>query len=183
MSVTVKLDRNGDWMLMSVGIGACVGLLSGVILGRMLALPSESRLARERDEAVAKLEVQERALRACSQGVSSALPLMESLLGPGSARKAGPWRPFMLTAYCERGGSGLGRTKTWEVPQEGRTVAVDPAFVPLGSSVFIRGLGLFKAVDVGGGVRGPHLDVFMSSCADASRFEKRAAVARIVSAR
>jgi 3D (Asp-Asp-Asp) domain-containing protein len=39
-------------------------------------------------------------------------------------------------------------------------VAVDPAVIPLGSTVWIQGLGTFLAADTGSLVRGAHVDVF-----------------------
>ncbi len=42
----------------------------------------------------------------------------------------------------------------------GRTVAVDRSVIPLGTELWVEGLGRRRAEDVGGGVRGHHLDVF-----------------------
>ena len=46
-------------------------------------------------------------------------------------------------------------------------VAVDPSVIPLGSTVWVQGLGTFLATDTGSLVRGTHLDVFTLSYADA----------------
>jgi 3D (Asp-Asp-Asp) domain-containing protein len=46
-------------------------------------------------------------------------------------------------------------------------VAVDPTVIPLGSLVWIQGLGTFLAADTGSLVRGAHLDVFGHSYAEA----------------
>jgi 3D (Asp-Asp-Asp) domain-containing protein len=55
---------------------------------------------------------------------------------------------------CNRTASGL-----W--PYEG-VVAVDPRVIPLGSIVWIEGLGTFLAADTGSAVRGAHIDVYVT---------------------
>jgi N-acetylmuramoyl-L-alanine amidase len=57
---------------------------------------------------------------------------------------------------------GCGPTASGLLPEPG-TVAVDPTVIPLGSTVWIQGLGTFLAADTGSLVRGAHLDVFGSS--------------------
>jgi 3D (Asp-Asp-Asp) domain-containing protein len=39
-------------------------------------------------------------------------------------------------------------------------VAVDPQVIPLGSTVWIQGVGTFLAADTGSLVRGAHLDIY-----------------------
>jgi 3D (Asp-Asp-Asp) domain-containing protein len=83
-----------------------------------------------------------------------------------------------LTAYSasieegtERGITASGR------PARSGTVAVDPAFIPLGSQLRIAGLpGVYRAEDTGGGVHGAHVDVFLNSRLDAVQFGRRLGV-------
>ena len=42
----------------------------------------------------------------------------------------------------------------------GRTVAVDPELIPLGSEVLIEGVGVRRAEDTGGRIRGQHIDLY-----------------------
>ena len=66
----------------------------------------------------------------------------------------------------------------------GRTVAVDPTVIPLGSRIFIEGIGERIAEDVGGGVKGNHIDVYLPSVPEANRFGvKHRRVVSVVAAR
>ncbi|HWE60446.1 MAG TPA: 3D domain-containing protein [Chloroflexota bacterium] len=73
------------------------------------------------------------------------------------------WQWFTITGYVATGN----RTATGTWPQVGRTVAVDPSVIPLGSTVYIQGLGVFRAEDTGGAVIGRHIDVFVATVGDA----------------
>lgn len=68
-----------------------------------------------------------------------------------------------ITGYTATGS----RTASGTWPATGRTVAVDPNLIPMGSTVYIQGLGVFTAEDTGGAVIGPHIDVFVGSEAEA----------------
>jgi 3D (Asp-Asp-Asp) domain-containing protein len=71
-------------------------------------------------------------------------------------------RMFRITGYTATGNKTA--TGTW--PHWG-TVAVDKRIIPLGSTVYIQGLGIFHAEDTGGAVLGDHIDVFVNSAAEA----------------
>jgi 3D (Asp-Asp-Asp) domain-containing protein len=63
-----------------------------------------------------------------------------------------------------------GITKSGTKAKEGRTVAVDPSVIPLGSVLWIEGLGLRVAEDTGSAVRGAHIDVYMEDVQEARKF-------------
>lgn len=72
---------------------------------------------------------------------------------------------FKTTAYCpcRSCSEGYGRlTKTGTQATASRTVAVDPRVIPLGSHLLIDGVE-YIAEDVGGGVKGKHIDIFYNT--------------------
>jgi 3D (Asp-Asp-Asp) domain-containing protein len=88
---------------------------------------------------------------------------------------------FVITMYAvgcdvERGHA----TKAGTQPVVGFTVAADPSVLPLGSIIDIEGFGERMVHDVGGLVRGRHVDIFVSSCREARRWSRRERLVRIV---
>lgn len=84
-------------------------------------------------------------------------PIGRPVAWSGSAR---------ITMYTcvELGGCAPTASGVWPEPGQ---VAVDPRVIPLGSTVWVQGLGTFLATDTGSLVRGAHLDVFSLSYHDA----------------
>jgi len=80
---------------------------------------------------------------------------------------------FKLTAYCpcEKccGEWADGITYTGTVATAGRTVAVDPSVIPLGSTVRINGHD-YIAEDIGGAIKENRIDVFFDSHQAALQF-------------
>lgn len=72
---------------------------------------------------------------------------------------------FSTTAYCkcERccGIWSDSPTKSGTVPQEGRTIAVDPNVIPLGTQVLIDGQ-IYTAEDTGSAIKGNVIDIYFS---------------------
>lgn len=90
---------------------------------------------------------------------------------------------YTLTAYCacpkcvgnyspEITGHEA-HTATGTVPQQGRTIAVDPSVIPYGTVVHIEGLGDYVAEDCGGMIRGNHIDVYFDSHEEAVAFGRQ----------
>ncbi len=94
--------------------------------------------------------------------------------------RARPGQPVhvRLTAYCL-----TGRTRRGSPTRPG-IVAADTRIFPMARHVELyaagRFLGRFRVEDTGGGVRGPHIDIWTPDCADARRFGSRAGVASLV---
>lgn len=85
---------------------------------------------------------------------------------------------FMLTAYTagpestgkNRGEKGYGITASGKQVTESLTIAVDPNVIPLGSRVYIEGLGYRVAQDVGSAIKGKRIDVYMKDVQAARSF-------------
>lgn len=79
---------------------------------------------------------------------------------------------FTVTAYCTcRKCCGKwspevtgkeSRTKSGTCPKAGRTVAVDPEYIPLGTVLMINGQK-YVAEDTGSAVIGRHIDIYMDT--------------------
>jgi 3D (Asp-Asp-Asp) domain-containing protein len=81
---------------------------------------------------------------------------------------------FKLTAYSgPQLGQSLPITATGTAARAGRTVAVDPRVIPLGSRIYIEGIGERIAEDVGGAVKGHHIDVYLGTVPQARDFGVR----------
>jgi uncharacterized protein YabE (DUF348 family)/3D (Asp-Asp-Asp) domain-containing protein len=67
----------------------------------------------------------------------------------------------------------FGMTYTGTIVEEGRTVAVDPDVIPLGWWIYIEGIGLRKAEDIGSAIKGKKVDVYMESEDQANIFGRQ----------
>lgn len=80
---------------------------------------------------------------------------------------------FKLTAYCTCdeccGDWADGITFTGTVATPGRTIAVDPSVIPLGSVVQINGVN-YIAEDIGGAIKGNRIDMLFPSHQEALEF-------------
>lgn len=75
---------------------------------------------------------------------------------------------FLLTGYddcCQCQEEFVGTTALGVPPRENHTIAVDPNIIPLGTHLLINGIE-YVAEDVGGGVNGNHIDIFVRSHAE-----------------
>ena len=79
---------------------------------------------------------------------------------------------FTVRAYTHYPSPGvaLSKTATGTVPMSGRTVAVDPRVIPLGSKIHIEGVGERIAEDTGGKIKGKKLDLFLPSTRECREF-------------
>jgi len=86
---------------------------------------------------------------------------------------------FTATAYAQEGTTAAG-TQT----HEGWTVASDPAVLPLGTKIQVRGAGPYSGTymvrDSGRKVNGRQIDIYMKSEREAKEFGKKEVRIRIL---
>ena len=66
-----------------------------------------------------------------------------------------------------------GSTATGTKPVEGRTIAVDPDIIPLGSVVYIEGYGVRIAEDTGAYTKGDRMDLYVEDWDVAKEFGRK----------
>jgi len=82
---------------------------------------------------------------------------------------------FEATAYAPTGH----RTKSGTWPQVGRTIAVDPDVIPLGSKVTVNGRE-YVAEDSGRLIRGKRVDVFLGSRGECRDFGRQMVIVEVI---
>src|SRR6185437_9878268 len=86
--------------------------------------------------------------------VAPASPPAGSVSAASSSSPGAPLGTFEVTCYDLQGTTASGaRTST-------NTVAVDPSVIPLGTRIYIQGVGWRTAQDTGGAIKGHRLDIW-----------------------
>lgn len=79
---------------------------------------------------------------------------------------------FKVTAYCpckKCSGKWGKMTSTGVIAKAGRTIAVDPKYIPYGTKVTING-NTYVAEDCGGAIKGNRIDIYFDSHQEALAF-------------
>lgn len=102
-------------------------------------------------KAIQQLQEDIEAMKSEMDGIESKLPTFAGV--------------FSTTAYCKcEKCCGIwtdSPTKSGTIPQEGRTIAVDPDIIPLGTQVIIDDK-VYTAEDTGSAVKGNVIDIYFS---------------------
>ena len=75
---------------------------------------------------------------------------------------------FKYAYYCNEPyehicGCGLGITASGKPTEVGWTVAADTSVLPMGSIIYVEGIGFREVEDVGGAVKGNHIDILLDT--------------------
>lgn len=95
---------------------------------------------------------------------------LENYSAPSALAKGAILGKFRISFYCPCSicnGSSHNITASGTPLSVGTTVAVDPSVIPLGSRIYIDGIGWRTAQDTGGAIRGDEIDVLVSSHSEA----------------
>lgn len=93
-------------------------------------------------------------------------PVQQPVYTPGSSDGKQSLGSFRITHYCNCylccGSWAGGPTASGTIPTPGRTIAVDPSVIPLGTRVIINGQ-IYVAEDTGSAIKGNKIDVYVAS--------------------
>lgn len=144
---------------------------------RRLAKEEERRVAREKEEAirVAEEKKAKEQLKEKEQIVAKADTSTQSPTRGGTSRGRN-LGTFQSTAYCAcsicTGSGGVGKTASGTQVQAGRTIAVDPNVIPLGTRVSVDGK-IYVAEDTGSAIKGNIVDIYFNSHSEALSWGRR----------
>ena len=130
--------------------------------------------AKEAEALLAQQKAAEEAARQAQQNAAQDAQQGSSGSGSGGSNVSTDGKQslgrFKITHYCScfycTGSWGGSHTASGTVPTAGRTIAVDPSVIPLGSQVIING-HVYTAEDTGGAIKGNKIDIFVSDHATA----------------
>lgn len=140
---TIEAEIGSKFYLTPVALGTVTNVLT-----EEEVRDAEAALEKARAEAEAKRKAEEEARRKAEEAAKG------TYIGD-----------FLITFYTPDPGENGGYTTTYTEKslEENvwKVIAVDPSVIPLGSTVYIEGLGTFTAEDIGGAINGNHIDVLV----------------------
>ena len=138
------------------------------VLAKKLADEQKQKEAKAEAEAEAKAQAQAEAKAKVAAGAAkkeAKAATKAAMAIPHTDDKGTYLGEFVITAYCSCAiccGEGGGKyTASGTVPKVSQTVAVDTRIIPMGSTIYIEGVGTRIAEDRGGLIKGKKLDIYM----------------------
>ncbi|MGV2887162.1 3D domain-containing protein [Paenibacillus taichungensis] len=100
---------------------------------------------------------------------------------PSKTNKEQKWMYFEITAYTNgkestgkvKGDKDYGKTASGAYTKEGVTVSADPKVFPMGTKIYIEGVGERIVQDTGGAIKGNKLDLFIEDLDEALEFGRK----------
>ncbi|WP_339193926.1 3D domain-containing protein [Paenibacillus sp. FSL P4-0176] len=100
---------------------------------------------------------------------------------PSKTKKEVKWMYFTITAYTNgkestgkvKGDKDYGKTASGVYTKEGVTASADPKVFPMGTKIYIEGVGERIVQDTGGAIKGNKLDLFIEDLDEALEFGKK----------
>jgi 3D (Asp-Asp-Asp) domain-containing protein len=133
--------------------------------------PAKAETASTSDEQAPTPEAH--ALKPEAQALKDRVPVKAEAEAEPAKKKSSKQITVKATAYtasCE-GCSGITKTGiNIKANPDAKVIAVDPSVIPLGSKVYVEGFGKATAADIGGGIEGKEIDIFIPSEQDAIDF-------------
>ena len=156
---------------------AAIGMISTAVNTAVGSVRTTEEMSRAKAQIEARKAAEEAARKAAEEAARKAALVYQPTYGRTVSRSSAysvteaitvngkAMGNFKLTFYCAcascSGGYGAG-TATGTRCTEGRTIAVDPRVIPLGSKVYIEGFGDFIAEDTGGAIKGNKIDIYLN---------------------
>lgn len=156
-----KSDEIVERVLISIGVASSVAFLLGAFTGAAI-----TNVIKNNDTETPE------------PGLMTVVAAEEPTRKPEQWIDLGTFTCYAYDACTKCCGKTDGITKTGTKAKAGRTVAVDPKVIPLGSTLLIDGKE-YIAEDIGGAIKGKKIDVFHNSHAEALDYGKQTHTVKI----
>lgn len=155
--------------------------MGSILLSLLMALSIASG---NYDDVIKAREAKDTTIRQDLKVTKLDKPKNEKVEATPVAKHDEEWMYFTLTAFTNGpestgkrpGDKGYGVTASGKRTREGRTIAADPRVLPLGTKVYIEGVGTRIVEDTGGAIKGQKIDVFIEDLGEALEFGKKRGV-------
>ena len=175
-----KLKKYDYLLIMLIcALGFVFGFVSGIYCEKQGSI--ETTPAAPTTETTTEIEIATTAPAETTAAATTTAPVqveeLFEVVTDESGRKWESLGKFTLYGYdacVECCGKTDGITATGTKAKQGRTIAVDPSFIPYGAKVMING-HIYTAEDCGGNIKGNCIDIYFDTHTAANNFGKQTA--------